>query len=306
MLVLALLPPCSTAGELTLFDWLEIAPTVVSGVVLGQDGKLTELEVERVLRGKVRAGELVLIDLKYVNRTRDYDVDPRPLKLSPGKSYVLLLQVAPFKKSGDRPVYRVVRGTRGARDLPPEGSQAFLDALERFARIQDMGNDRATWRLLGSCLEETNPVLLETALGQFLKFRRGDPDLLPSVSPLLDHPATEIRLRASRVIGQIVLRYAAGGIAQEGELRSAVAARARRDEVVAVRIAATEALKGFGGRETTEILEQIAARDPDQSVRYMAETILLERRTEGANEEVEGRAIDFQKDAAYDRFTAQQ
>jgi hypothetical protein len=293
LLVLASHP--LAAEEMSFFDWLEIAPTVVSGVAGEQDGKHTRFLVERVLRGEARAGEPLLLDLKYANRHRDYDVDPRPLKLAAGTSYVVLLQNAPPGNRRDLPVYRVARGPRGARELPAEGSQALLEAMGRFIMIQDAGDDRATWRLLGAMLEETNPILLETALGQFLKFRRGDAELLPGIQPLLDHPAAEIRTRACRLIGQIVLRYGAAGIETEQELRSAVAARARRDEVVAVRVAATEALGSFGGSETSEILEEIAAEDADQSVRYMAERILLDRRG----------AIDFQKDAAYDRDAAQ-
>ncbi len=284
------------AAEMSIFDWIEIAPTVVSGVAKEQDGKYKRFQVERVLRGEAIAGEPLLVDLKFANRQRDYDVDPRPLELETGTRYVILLEKAPPAKRRDLPVYRVVRGPRGARELPAEGSRALLDAMERLIEIQDTGDDRATWRFLGAMLEETDPILLETALGQFLKFRRGDTELLPGLRPLLDHPATEIRTRACRLIGQIVLRYGAAGIEAEQELRSDVAARARRDEVVAVRVAATEALGSFEGEETREILEEIAAEDADQSVRYVAERILLDRRG----------AIDFQKDAAYDRDEAPQ
>jgi hypothetical protein len=291
MPVLAMTPPSLAAEELSLFDWAEIAPVVVAGVAQEQDGRHTVFRIDRVLRGEVAAGESLLIDLRYANRRRDYDVDPRPLRLRPGTNYVVLLQKASPGKKKDKVAYRIIRGPRGARELPAEGAQALLDALERFILIQQMGDDRATWRLMGAMLEETNPVLLETALGQFLKFRRGDAELLPAIVPLLDHPSAEIRMSGCRLIGQIVSRYAAAGIEHEEELRSAVAARARSDEVVAVRVAATESLGAFEGREATEILQEIAAEDPDQSVRYAAERILFNRRG----------AIDFPKSAAYDR-----
>ncbi|NIS35732.1 MAG: hypothetical protein GWN73_35300, partial [Actinobacteria bacterium] len=52
-------------------------------------------------------------------------------------------------------------------------------------------------------LEETNPILVDVALEQFLKFHRGDPETLLSVGPLLDHPQEDIRLHAARLIGQV-------------------------------------------------------------------------------------------------------
>jgi hypothetical protein len=173
------------------------------------------------------------------------------------------MQQAPFKMRNGLPVYRVIRGPRGARQLPAEGSPALLDAMERFVLVQDAGDDRVTWGLLGEMLQETNPIVLETALGQFLKFRRGETDMLPAVLPLLDHPVAEIRARSARLIGQIVRRYAAAGIRQEEELRSAIAARARRDEVVAVRVAATESLASFGGsRPPNRWHPSVAGRRP--------------------------------------------
>jgi hypothetical protein len=292
--ILALTTVSIAADDMGLYGWLEIAPDVVSGTAGEQDGRYTLFRIDRVLRGDASSGEQVLIDLKYANRHRDYDVDPRPLRLVAGTGYVILLQKAPPAKRRDLPVYHVVRGPRGARELPAEGSQAILEAMERFVLIQQMGDDRARWRLLGALLEETNPILLESSLGQFLKFRRGDVEMLPAIMPLLDHPASEIRASSCELIGQIVLRYGPSEIEAEAELLSAVAARARRDEVVEVRLAATEALGTFTGMETTEILEEIASEDADQRVRYTAETILLDRRS----------AIDFQKGAAYDRAAA--
>ena len=55
---------------------------------------------------------------------------------------------------------------------------------------------------------------------------------------------------------------------------------ARRDESVAVRVAATEALGGFSGPAVRAILEEIAASDPDQAVRFAAEKLLYNRRQE--------------------------
>jgi hypothetical protein len=267
--------PWGAAGELNLFEWSEPAPVVLVGEILDKVGKYTELRAERLMRGSIEPGSKLLLDLKYSNRHRDLDVDPRALRLLPGERHILLLHGAPIKTAEGLPVYRLVRGVRGTRALPKEGADAMLLALERFIGIQERKNETATWELLAAMLEESNPIILEVALGQFLKFRRGDPSHLASLRPLLDYPGSDVRQGACRLIGQIVERYGREEIPGEAELRGDLVARARRDESVQVRIAATTALEAFQGIEVREILQEIAAEDPEQEVRYVAETILL-------------------------------
>ncbi len=55
---------------------------------------------------------------------------------------------------------------------------------------------------------------------------------------------------------------------------------ARRDDTVEPRVAATRALAAFGVARVETVLDEIAATDPDQNVRYSAEKILLEFRQE--------------------------
>lgn len=283
LLATAVLQQPSHAAEMNLFEWIAVAPVVVSGRTPGEDGKTTDIHVERVFRGKVLEGDVLSVQLRMANRDRDRLLDPKPLRLLPGKSYVVLLEEAPERKKDGGPLYRVVRGVRGARELPAEGAGPVIAALERFVSIQDSRSEAVIWRDLGFMLEEGDPVLLDTALQQFLKFRRGEPKLLLSLRPILDHPGPELRAKACRLIGRIVLRHADDVIPEESALRAELIARARRDEAVPVRVAATEALEGFGGEGILEVLDRIAAEDPEQSVRYAAELVLL--RLRGADEE---------------------
>jgi len=273
--------PCA-AAELSLYEWAEPAPTVISGEITEQVGKRMELRVDQVFRGMIDPGTMLLLDLKYMNRRRDPDVDARALRLLPGERRLLLLHDAPVKMVEGLPVYRLVRGVRGTRELPKEGAGAILQALEKFIQIQERKNEFATWELLAAMLEENNPIMLEAALGRHLKFHRGDTAQLDSLRPLLDYPAPGIRESACRLMGQILRRYDSEEIPEEAELRSELVARARRDEALQVRIAATSALDAFTGEEVLEILREIAAEDPEQEVRYIAETILLSLRENGA------------------------
>jgi hypothetical protein len=273
--------PCA-AAELNMYEWAEPAPTVISGEILGQVGKYTELQVEQLFRGRPAPSTRLLIDLKYANRRRDGDVDPLRLKLLQGERRIVLLHENPATQSEGLPVYRLVRGVRGTRELPKEGAEAVLQALRKFIQIQERKNEAATWELLAAMLEESNQLMLEAALVQHLKFRRGKASQLAILRPLLDYPAPAVREGASRLIGQIVERYGVEELPEEAELRGELVARARRDESVAVRVAATIALGSFEGEGVLEILREIAAEDPDQGVRYEAETLLLSLRERAA------------------------
>jgi hypothetical protein len=185
-LAVLLAVPLATTAARDLYDWLGLAPVVALGESLGDNGKYTEVRIERVLRGDPVAQAVVRVDVRAANRDRNRDVDPRALRLDQGTSYVLLLE--PTGSRGGFPTFRLVRGIHGARELPAEGREAFVDALARCLEVQSGADDLAVWQRMSALLEETNPLVLRMALGQFLKFRRGDPSLLASLRPLLDHP----------------------------------------------------------------------------------------------------------------------
>jgi HEAT repeat protein len=197
------------------------------------------------------------------------------LKPINGQDYLMLLtrDTRETKSKG----FQLVHGVGGARLLPEEGRQAFVEAVTRMAAIQGLHDDTRVWQELRRMLEDTNPLLLETALTQYEKFRRAGPDELPMLQPLLDHPRAEVRAAAARVIGGV----AGGGQPIPPELASELVgeltARARRDDVIAVRVAATSALAGFRSASVSELLHAIALDDPDQVVRLEAQKVLYER-----------------------------
>ena len=272
----------SSAARLNLFEWSAVAPIVASAEVLRNDGAFTEVQVLNVFRGTLEDSERIRVALKHANRDRSRNTDLQALKLVPGQAYVFLLQRAETKKKNKLPAYLLVRGVRGARELPAEGAPAFLDALREFIGIQDMRSEEMTWTRFGAMLEETNPILIETAIDQMLKFHRGEPDLLISLRPLLDHPRPDLRQRAVRLVAQILNQFPADEIPEPVSLRGELIGSARRDAEVGVRVAATEALAVIGDGSIEGILEEIARTDPDQAVRYAAQKSLLERRAPSA------------------------
>lgn len=270
----------AAAAPLNLYEWIGVAPTIVTAESLGANGRFTEIRILEVLRGERPPDPVVRVDVRRANRERNRNSDSKALRLETGTSYVLLLQRAPSKDKGPMLGFDLMRGVNGARELPAEGSAAYVDALLRFIEIQDHKDDLKTWVELREMLEETQPMLIETALDQFLKFRRGDAELLQVVRPLLDHPAQRLRERAVKLIGQILVLAESRQepIPDADTLKNELVGRARRDSSVPVRMAATLALNGLRDERVSEILEEIAEDDPDQRVRYAAEKAMFDRR----------------------------
>lgn len=279
VLLLGSFLPCAAAQQLNYFEWSAVAPIVVAGDSLGEDGRYVEFEIWRVIRGGgIAEGERIFVDLKFTNRHRRRSVDPKPLRLPEETRYLLLLEPGPPRGNPPQPTYRLTRGVRGARELPLEGAEAMVDLIRRFIEIHDLKNDALTWERLGELLEETHPLLIDTALEQFAKFRRGEPGLTLTLRPLLDHPEPGIREKTARVIGQILARHAAEEIPEVETLRSALIGLTLRDAEAAVRVAGTEALRGFPYEQVRVVIEEVARADADQHVRYAAEKIMLGHR----------------------------
>jgi hypothetical protein len=264
------------ASPLCLYEWIALAPVVAVAQTHSDGGRFVEVQLTDVFRGGLPAGSRLMIDLKRANRDREEG--RRALRLEADRKYLVLLRRDGTRSSDDLPVFGLVRGIEGARELPAEGSQAVLDAIRRFVEVQDRKDEIAAWKSFRDMLEETNAIFLETSLDLFLKFRRGDLALLPVLRPLLDHPRPDLRARTARLVGQIVEHRAEAEIPNEDGILGEIYARARRDPSAAVRVAATAALGGITGMGPEEILREIARSDPEQAVRYEAEKGLFERK----------------------------
>lgn len=269
----------SLDDERNLFEWSSLAPVVVAGTSIEINRKYVEVRVIESLRGDLAPGDVLRIAVKQANRTRDRMVDPKKLRLQVDSDYLLLLE--PNDRSGE-PSYSLVRGVDGARELPLEGREAMLFALRTFIDIQSADSHNVWWDRFGQLVEDTNPLLVQTALEQFLRYRRGEPELVVSLVPLLDHPKVAIREDAATLIGQIVERNPEpNAIPDDAAVRAELVSRATRDDAVVVRVAATEALASWPPELVDEVLEEISRSDPDQQVRYAAELVRREHRQNG-------------------------
>ena len=284
-LVLALVVSASGARaqyrdleELNWYDWCSVAPVVISARTVDADGRFTVVAVDRVLRGPLAAGDSIRIDIRNANRERGSQADA--LRLDPAKTYLFLLQETTRKRPEDPATFVLVRDVSGVRELPAEGAEATLSALEVLVAIQGLADYGMTWKRFQELLEDVNPILVETVLQQYVKFDRADAETLPAVEPLLDHPRAAVRRLASAAAGAGLADARRRGLADVDtrSVEQALMARARGDGTPDVRVAATRALAGVPGDEITAVLEEIARDDPEQEVRYEAERALWGRR----------------------------
>lgn len=251
------------------------AQVVIAADVVADDSRFVKVVTRQSFRGALVGSGTVLVDLRLANRDREMGTPA--LDLEKGRAYLLLLTSSPRGKKEPYPVFDLVRGVRGARVLPAEGSAAMINAVARLAALQDTKSDAVLWASLPSLLEDQNPVLVDAALDLYLKFRRESVALLPIVSPLLTHPRPDVRRRSAVLLGRILRREPAAELAERPEVVAELSGRARRDDDVTVRREATAALAGLLDAGIDETLRAIARDDPDQNVRFEAEKSLFER-----------------------------
>lgn len=261
------------ASEWNLYEWMAVAPLVVAGQVVADDGRHVEFLVEEAFRGNATEGLVLLVDQRRANLDRPEGT--APLRLERGMRYVVLLERRRTGKAGA--VYTLVRGVRGARQLPEEGAAAWLEAARRLAALQDRKDEEAVWPAFAGMLAGDNPVLLDVALDMFAKFRRAEAGLLPALRRLFSDPRPDVRRRALGLAGEAVRKAPAGDLPDAEGLLVEIIGRARRDESTEVRSAAVEALGAFSDQRAESVLRQVARDDPDQEVRYRAERTLYER-----------------------------
>lgn len=263
------------AAPQNLYDWMGIAPIVVLGTVSVDDQRYVEVTVTEALVGTLGPGP-VRIDERSANRDRE--LGQPSLKMEKGRTYLVLLEPGSPSTRSDRPApYRIVRGVGGVREVPSEGALAVVSAAGRLAQVRLLRDDARQWQAFEDLLEDTNSLLVKTALDMFLKFRRGLPAHVALLRPLLDHPEPEVRAETAQLIAQIAGSHANVAGSDDQGLVAEVIARARRDPAVGVRVAATACLGSLGGASAEPVLREIAREDPEQDVRYAAERALYER-----------------------------
>ncbi len=198
--LLAVTEPPPEPVSLGLYDWMATAPVVIAADIVADDSKFVKALTRRAFKGGPVVDAAVLVDLRRANRDREMGTPA--LDLEKGRSYILLLQASPRGKKEPYPVFDIVRGVRGAKPLPAEGSAAMIAAVARLAEVQQRNNDDFLWASLPGFLEDDNPILVDAALDLYVKFHRETAALIPVLSPLLGNPRPDVRRRAAVVLSR--------------------------------------------------------------------------------------------------------
>ncbi len=273
--VLAVTEPPPDPIRLSLYEWMGVAPIVVAADIVVDDERFVRASVKVPIKGVLSDGPMFEVEQRRINRDREEGVPA--LSLKRGTTYLLLLVPTGRRTKASYPEFDLARGVRGARALPPEGSEALIDAARRLGEVQDRKNDEYLWTALPDMLEDSNPVLVDTALDLYVKFHREGVALAPLLAPLLSHPRPDFRQRSALLLGRVLRREQAAALPERSELVAELTGRARRDDDATVRREAAAALAALPDPGVDETLRAISHDDPDQNVRFEAEKSLAER-----------------------------
>jgi hypothetical protein len=267
--ILAVTEPPPDPIRLGLYEWMATAPIVIAADVVADDGKFVQAVTRTPIKGGLRAATVVLVDQRQANRDREPGVPASDLVK--GRGYLLLLSASTRGKNEAHQVFDLVRGVKGSKELPVEGSDATIAAAVRLAEIQERANDAYLWASLPDLLQDENPLLVDAALDLYVKFRRESVAQVPVLQPLLEHPRPDFRRRAVLLLGRILAKTSSTDLPERPQIIAELTGRARRDEDVGARREAVTALAPLPDTGIDETLRAVAQDDPDQDVRFEAE-----------------------------------
>ncbi|MCZ6747055.1 MAG: HEAT repeat domain-containing protein [Acidobacteria bacterium] len=279
-----LLPGMPAAAPGSLYERLAYADLVVHVRTLDGTLRLAECQVKEVLKGSYE-GDKLFVAFRSDNTQRENFRD-RIVFMDEQESILLLTPVLDSLGHPRAPNrFRLVGKLAGKIDLPQEGAQATIDAVRRLSAIQNLTDIHQIWAAYRLLILETNPILVETGFSQILKFRLGNPEMVPTLLDFLDSRDDRFRRDALQVQTQIFRksRRDQAPLGNEDHVVARLLTVAMEDPAPAVRVAAVQALNAYGRPDVLAALQQVARDDPSQFVRYEATVSVYRlRREEGS------------------------
>jgi len=260
----------------TFYEKLAFGRIVVAGTCLEQ-GRRALVQVDEVFKGQLPSQR---ISIAYRGQNWDRSPGQPKIEFHLGERSILMLE-AESTEHGSTPEearFVLAGGCDGKVDLPAEGSEALLEAARRIVQIQSQSDQNEIWEGQRHLLQEKNPLLVEAGFQEVLKFRLGNPAMVPLLTRYLADPHDSFRLASLRVFAQILERSRQRGDELPGaeRLRLDILSVARGDTSAEVRAQAVRTLKVSGRPDLREVMAQMAGSDPSQIVRYEAQLALME------------------------------
>lgn len=271
-----LVPGWAAIDEPSLWTKTFRAELVVRVRVLDGDNRLATMKVEEIIKGDYDR-ETLRVVFRAMNLSRNYWEEKVVFPL--GAHEILFLR--PFVKKGKVNApdqFELVGGHHGTEEVPPEGNDAYLQAIRQFVIIQGMGSQLAIWNQSRQLLESENPYLVQAGFEQVLRFRLADEEMVPVLLLRLEDETVAFRSQAARCLRDVFedFRREKKTLTAEDHLRDMLLFKAMNDQSVDVRVEAIRTLQAGRDADLVPSFRQIAREDPSQAVRYQAERTIHE------------------------------
>jgi hypothetical protein len=265
--------------KLSLYQKTGRAPLVVWGTVADGEHMKAVIRTHEVVKCDIpqRPGESFLLAFRLDSFLREPWQDKITFKT--GEEVVLFLRKF-TKEDGDQPekdLYTLMWGAEGKFSLPPEGAQAYVEAIRVFEAILTEPDPDRQEEMLIEGIKDENPFIVEAAFEEMLRQYIGGIDLIPDLIEYFDNPRESFRILAMRLMTQVLDSAAIADreIPERPQLANRIRGRAALDEAAGFRVEAVKALAILGGDESRALLERLSKEDPSQDVRFEASRMLL-------------------------------
>jgi len=270
----------ATRDDLNLFQMVARSQVIVDVRILSGSLRYALVEIQETLKGSPESDRL-RVAFREFNWNRPKG-EP-PIEFPDGQREILFL--VPYtgvkRTEKNRDLYALYRGEAGRVILAAEGSDPVAEAIRRLVRIAAL-DAAAQVAALKELIGSPNTALRGAGLREVARLRAVDPSLYAVLTTVLSSSETGARVDA---LGLVRLMFGTFGTGegmlpeeQQGRIALVrVMEMARNDRAAAVRRAAVVAMAAWPQRDEIDPdLRNLAAQDPDQTVRYEAQRALLD------------------------------
>jgi hypothetical protein len=281
LLVAMAFPAVSRAEiqKLTLFEKTARAPIVIMAVVTDGENQKAELRTREMVTCSIVEcpGEVFRLAFRLDSFLRKPWEDK--IEFRTGEEVVLFLRKFTKQDGNEAPpdLYTLMWGSEGKFLLPPEGAQAYIEAIRTFRKIAAQEDPLVQEQGFIEGIRGKNPFVIEASFQEMIEQFMGELTLVPDLTAYFDHQRADFRALAMRLLARILddARTRGAEIPLEAELADRLRGRAALDAAEEFRVEAVRALAALGGGESKALLERLAKEDPSQLVRYEAARRLL-------------------------------
>ncbi len=266
--------------DLTLYEKIARAEYVVVATVIDDDDRYALVSVEENIKGDLSKN---VLNVSFRKENLERELGEQKIDFTKGETVVLFLEpsiTASGKEKKD--VYSPVGRAEGKISVSAESVQLISEAMHRFAKIQALDEQRRIWEEQKTLLKEKNRFMVEAGFEEVIKFKTATSDMVPMLLEFVRGADPLFRIFSCTIFEQLFEKEKRQKKSIEGreEVVKEMIQRARGDDTPSVRIGAIRTLEMAGAREYREILEAISKTDDSQDVRYEAERVLYEIRSD--------------------------